>query len=177
MFYYGTSKQNIINRMKKAQKDLVKKIWLKKITNLPLKNVKELIILASIVEKESANIDEMSHIAQVFINRLNKGMRLQSDSTTIYGYFGSKSWISNHSKITKNQLKSKNKYNTYYIKGLPPGPISNPGQAALEATASPNMSNDLFFVSNGYGKHVFAKTYKQHYNNVLKWRLSQIHSK
>jgi UPF0755 protein len=121
------------------------------------------------VEKETGKEDERAHVASVFLNRLQKGMRLQSDPTIVYGLFGGEGKPSDR-PIYKSDLSKQTPYNTYQIKGLPPTPIANPGRAALEAVANPWRTNDLYFVADGTGGHVFAATLDEHNANVRRWR-------
>lgn len=169
-FARGASRQDVLNQMKAAQEKLLAEIWERRIDDLPVSSPEELVILASIVEKETALADERSRVAGVFVNRLNKNMRLQSDPTILYGLYGGEAWSKDRSGIKQSELKAENKYNTYQIDGLPPGPIGNPGRAAMEAVANPSRTQDLFFVADGTGGHVFAETYEQHQANVRKWR-------
>ncbi|MHA7773252.1 endolytic transglycosylase MltG [Roseibium sp. M-1] len=169
-FARGTSRQEVINQMKAAQTKLLSEIWERRTNDLPVKTPEELVILASIVEKETALADERPRVAGVFVNRLNKSMRLQSDPTILYGLYGGEAWLKDRSAIKQSELKQENEYNTYQIDGLPPGPIGNPGRAAMEAVANPSRTLDLYFVADGTGGHVFAETYEQHQANVRKWR-------
>ncbi len=169
-FARGTSRQEVLNQMKAAQDKMLAEIWERRADGLPVKTPQELVILASIVEKETALADERSRVAGVFVNRLNKNMRLQSDPTILYGLYGGEAWLKDRSAITQSELKKDNEYNTYQIDGLPPGPIGNPGRAAMEAVANPSRTQDLYFVADGTGGHVFAETYEQHQDNVRKWR-------
>ena len=137
--------------------------------NLPVQNVNEFVTLASIVEKETGIASERPMVAAVFINRLNQGMRLQSDPTIIYGIFGGAGKPSDR-PIFKSDIENPTPYNTYAIDGLPVGPIAIPGRAALEAVANPPASRNLFFVADGTGGHVFAETLDEHNANVVKWR-------
>lgn len=168
-FERGTTRQEIVDRMQKAQSDLVKRIWERRDSSIPVKDINEFVTLASIVEKETGRADERPRVASVFINRLRKGMRLQSDPTIIYGIFGSAGKPSDR-PIYKSDIEKPTPYNTYVIDGLPPTPIANPGRAALEAVANPSQTEDLFFVADGTGGHVFAATLEEHNNNVRRWR-------
>ena len=125
-------------------------------------------ILASVVEKETGRADERSRVASVFINRLMKRMKLQSDPTIVYGLVGGKGTLGRG--IMRSEIETATPYNTYVIEGLPPGPIANPGRAALEAVANPSRTKDLYFVADGSGGHAFAETYDQHQRNVARWR-------
>ncbi|MEP3427504.1 MAG: endolytic transglycosylase MltG [Roseibium sp.] len=169
-FARGTTRQQVLDQMLEAQNKILAEIWERRVEDLPVRSPEELVILASIVEKETALADERSRVAGVFVNRLNKNMRLQSDPTILYGLYGSEAWLKDRSAIKQSELKAENKYNTYQIDGLPPGPIGNPGQAAMEAVANPSRTLDLFFVADGTGGHIFAETYEQHQANVRKWR-------
>jgi len=169
-FARGTPRQDIIDQMKAAQEKLLSEIWERRTDGLPVETPEDLVILASIVEKETALADERPRVAGVFVNRLNKKMRLQSDPTILYGLYGGEAWLKDRSAIRQSELKAENEYNTYQIDGLPPGPIGNPGRAAMEAVANPSRTQDLYFVADGTGGHVFAETYEQHQENVRKWR-------
>ncbi|MXN64458.1 endolytic transglycosylase MltG [Stappia sp. GBMRC 2046] len=169
-FTRGTTRQQIVNQMKRAQDKALTEIWARRSDDLPIKSPEELVILASIVEKETARADERPRVAGVFVNRLNRGMRLQSDPTILYGLHGGNAWKEDRSAIKQSELNADNPYNTYQIAGLPPGPIGNPGRAAMEAVASPSRTKDLYFVADGSGGHSFAETYEQHQRNVRRWR-------
>ena len=168
-FQRGTTREEVVERMKVAQASFLSQIWAKRIPDLPISTPEELVTLASIVEKETAKADERPRVASVFINRLNRGMKLQSDPTIIYGIFGGEGKPSDR-PIYKSDIEKPTAYNTYTIPALPPGPIANPGRAAMEAVANPSRTEDLFFVANGTGGHVFAKTYEEHNQNVVRWR-------
>ncbi|MEO0328826.1 MAG: endolytic transglycosylase MltG [Pseudomonadota bacterium] len=168
-FQRGTTRKAIIERMKNAQDRFLSRLWEKRIDGLPINSPEELVILASIVEKETGRADERSRVASVFINRLRQGMKLQSDPTIIYGIFGGEGKPKDR-PIYKSDISKPTPYNTYTIPALPPGPIANPGRAALEAVANPSRTDDLFFVANGTGGHVFAKTLTEHNRNVQRWR-------
>ena len=171
-FTRGLTRQQIVNKMLADQKELVETIWARRSPDLPLADINEFVTLASIVEKETARGDERSRVAAVFINRLNKGMRLQSDPTIIYGIFGGKGKPADR-PIYRSDIDKPTPYNTYTIKGLPPTPIANPGKASLEAVANPSKTKDLYFVADGSGGHVFAETLDEHNENVARWRAFQ----
>ncbi|MCG5482825.1 MAG: endolytic transglycosylase MltG [Sinorhizobium meliloti] len=168
-FTRGTDRNEIIKQMTAAQEALVQQIWEKRDPDLPVSTIEEFVTLASIVEKETGRADERPRVASVFINRLEKGMRLQSDPTIIYGIFGGEGKPANRA-ILRSDLDKQTPYNTYLIKGLPPTPIANPGRAALEAVANPSRTPELYFVADGTGGHVFAETLEEHNANVRRWR-------
>jgi UPF0755 protein len=168
LFERGDTRQAELTRMAKAQAKLVDEIWAKRAPDLPIRSPGELVTLASIVEKETGKSDERPRVAGVFVNRLQKHMRLQSDPTIVYGLVFGKGTLG-HS-ITKAELDQSTPYNTYNIDGLPPGPICNPGKAALEAAANPMRTKELYFVADGTGGHAFAETLDQHLKNVAHWR-------
>jgi UPF0755 protein len=167
-FERGTTRQQIINTMQAAQRQALAQIWQRRSPEVPIKSAQELVILASIVEKETGRADERTRVAGVFINRLMKRMKLQSDPTIVYGLVGGKGTLGRG--IMRSEIDSATPYNTYVIEGLPPGPIANPGRAALEAVANPSRTKDLYFVADGTGGHAFAETYDQHQRNVTRWR-------
>ncbi len=168
-FTRGTTREEVVTRLKTAQAKLVDEVWAKRRDGLPVKDKNEFVTLASIVEKETGVASERPHVASVFVNRLNTGMRLQSDPTIIYGIFGGRGKPSDR-PIYKSDIEKETPYNTYVIKGLPPTPIANPGRDALEAVANPLDTKDLYFVADGTGGHIFAATLKDHNDNVRKWR-------
>ncbi|HSO47805.1 MAG TPA: endolytic transglycosylase MltG [Rhizobiaceae bacterium] len=165
----GATRAEILNLMRRAQENLVAETWRERIDGLPLKSPEEMVTLASIVEKETGRADERPRVAAVFINRLNQGMRLQSDPTILYGIFGGVGRPADRA-ITRTDIDTPTPYNTYTINGLPPGPIANPGRAALEAVSNPSRTKELFFVADGTGGHVFAETLEEHNDNVKRWR-------
>lgn len=171
-FTRGTERAVIVDKMRADQKALVEEIWAKRIDGLPINNIDEFVTLASIVEKETGIADERPLVAAVFINRLEKGMRLQSDPTILYGLFGGKGRPADR-PIYQSDIQKPTPYNTYVIDGLPPTPIANPGRAALEAVANPAKTNALYFVASGDGGHVFAETLEEHNKNVARWRALQ----
>ncbi len=168
-FSRGTKRAEIVQQMRAAQERLIDQVWEKRDPDLPIQTKEEFVTLASIVEKETGVDDERARVASVFLNRLQKGMRLQSDPTIIYGLFGGDGKPSDR-PIYKSDLKKETPYNTYVIKGLPPTPIANPGRAALEAVANPWRTKDLYFVADGTGGHAFAETLDEHNANVRRWR-------
>lgn len=169
-YSFGTkdSKEDILQRMQAAQRKFLAQVWEERDPDIMVKTPEEAVILASIVEKETGIAEERPRIAAVFNNRLRKGMRLQSDPTIIYGIFGG-SGMRDH-PITKDELKQENPYNTYQIDGLPPTPIGNPGRAAIEAVLKPAKTDEVYFVADGTGGHIFSTTLAEHNRNVAKWR-------
>ncbi|MEO8667342.1 MAG: endolytic transglycosylase MltG [Bauldia sp.] len=168
-FSRGDTRENVLNRMRRERDKAITDIWSRRASDLPIKTIDDLAVLASIVEKETSLADERSRVASVFINRLKLNMKLQSDPTVIFGLFGSKGKPPGFA-LKRSDLSSQNPFNTYMIAGLPPSPIANPGRASLEAVANPSRTRDLFFVADGTGGHVFAETYEDHLKNVARWR-------
>ncbi|MBB5751490.1 endolytic transglycosylase MltG [Prosthecomicrobium pneumaticum] len=168
-FSRGDTRQNLINRMRRDHDRVVTEIWNRREDGLPITDQKQFVTLASIVEKETGIADERSRVAAVFINRLRRNMRLQSDPTVIYGVYGGAGKPSD-TPVRRSDLDDDNAYNTYKVTGLPPGPIANPGRASLEAVANPSRTKDLYFVADGTGGHVFAETLADHNRNVQRWR-------
>jgi UPF0755 protein len=167
-FARGMNREQMIQRMQQAQQRLLREIWDHRSVDLPLKTPEQLVILASLVEKETGKSDERTRVAAVFVNRLKQRMKLQSDPTIIYGLAGGKGTLGR--PIMKSEIEQPTPYNTYVIDGLPPGPIANPGRASLEAAANPARTRELFFVADGTGGHAFAETYEQHQKNVARLR-------
>ena len=167
-FERGDTRSAMLARMAKAKDKLVDEVWKRRASDLPIKSPGELVTLASIVEKETGKADERPRVAGVFVNRLQKHMKLQSDPTIVYGLVFGKGTLGR--PISKADLNQSTQYNTYIIDGLPPGPICNPGKAALEAAANPAKGTDLYFVADGTGGHAFASTLDQHLKNVAHWR-------
>lgn len=167
-FTRGTPRDTVIQRMQQAQRRIVQEVWDHRVSDLPLKTPEQLVILASIVEKETGRSDERSRVAAVFINRLKQRMKLQSDPTIIYGLVGGKGTLGR--PIARSEIEQPTPYNTYVIDGLPPGPIANPGRAALEAVANPARTKELYFVADGTGGHAFSETLDQHQRNVARLR-------
>ncbi len=165
---WGESRESVIGRMQRAMRREVARLWAARAPHLPLANPEQAVILASIVERETALPAERPHIAAVFENRLKNGMRLQSDPTVIYGLSGRLGVLDR--PLTLDDLQTPTRWNTYVIDGLPPTPICNPGKASLKAVLHPTDSRDLYFVANGKGGHAFARTLRQQDANVVRWR-------
>jgi UPF0755 protein len=163
----GDDRSAVLRRMMDARDRLLATLWAHRRADLPYKTPEEAVILASIVEKETAKPDERPRIAAVFLNRLKADMPLQSDPTVIYGLTGGKPL--GHG-LRVSELASQTPYNTYKITGLPPTPIGNPGRASLAAVLDPPRTGELYFVADGTGGHAFSTTLAQHQQNVLRWR-------
>ena len=168
-FTRGSSRAELLRRMRADLNSALEEAWASRDPDLPLTSALELLTLASIVEKETGKAAERPHVAGVFVNRLRRGMKLQSDPTILYGLYGGDAWARPRT-ITRSELDAPNDYSTYQIDGLPPGPIANVGRASLMAVANPMPTNDLFFVADGTGGHAFAETLEEHNRNVAKWR-------
>lgn len=167
-FPRGTTREQVIQRMQQTHKRVLTEIWERRSPDVPVKTPEQLVTLASIVEKETGKPDERSRVAAVFTNRLRQKIKLQSDPTIIYGLVGGKGTLGR--PIKRSEITQPSPYNTYVIEGLPPGPISNPGRASLEAAANPARTRDLYFVADGTGGHAFTETYDAHQKNVAKLR-------
>ena len=167
-FTYGDSKNSIVLRAKKAMQNVLAEAWAHRDVSLPLKSADELLILASIVEKETGIASERPLVASVFANRLRKGMRLQTDPSVIYALTLGQYELER--SLTRKDLMVDSPYNTYKYFGLPPTPICNPGRDALMAAARPEISDWLYFVASGDGGHNFAKSLREHNKNVKIWR-------
>jgi UPF0755 protein len=163
----GESRAEVLRQMEEAQTKLLNQLWAHRAPGLPYKTPQEAVALASIVEKETAVNGERPRIAAVFVNRLARGMKLESDPTIIYGLTQGRPL---GRPILASEVAKPTPYNTYVIFGLPPTPIANPGKAALEAALNPPKTTELFFVANGTGGHVFSSTFEEHQANVAKWR-------
>lgn len=164
----GMARQELIDQMLVKQKEVLAALWEKRQEGLPITTPEQALVLASIVEKETGRADERERVAAVFVNRLRKNMRLESDPTILYGLFGgSVQW---GKPILKSEIETKNAHNTYQIKGLPPTPICNPGRATIEATLNPAKTSDVYFVADGTGGHIFSDNLKDHNAAVQKWR-------
>ena len=168
LYGFGDDRAGMIRRMTDAMDETVRALWAARREGLPFLTSREAVILASMVERETGLADERPHIAGVFINRLRRGMRLQSDPTVIYGLSGGGAELGR--PLTRADLKHDSLYNTYIIKALPPGPIANPGRSSIAAVLDPEDTRDLYFVADGSGGHVFARSLAEHNRNVAKWR-------
>lgn len=167
-FERGATRQQIVNLMRAKQREVLAQIWQRRSPDVPVKTPAEMVTLASIVEKETGRADERPRVAGVFVNRLTKRMKLQSDPTIVYGLVGGRGTLGRG--ILRSEIDRPTPYNTYVIEGLPPGPIANPGRAALEAVANPSRTKDLYFVADGTGGHAFADSLEGHQRNVTRWR-------
>ena len=167
-FSYADPRSGLIKRMRKGLSKLMMGLWPYRDANLPFKSQREALILASIVEKETGKPSERAHIAGVFINRLRKKMRLQSDPTVVYGITKGQGPLGR--SLRRSELRQKTDYNTYTNYGLPPTPIANAGRKSIEAVLHPMKTNDFYFVADGTGGHLFSRTLKQHNRNVSKLR-------
>ena len=164
----GTERTELLARMLSAQTTILADAWEGRVEGLPLETPEEALILASIIEKETSVPDERRQVASVFVNRLNRGMRLQTDPTVIYGVTEGRGILDRG--IRRSELRDENPWNTYVIDGLPITPIANPGRAAIEAALDPDGSPYIFFVADGTGGHAFAETLEEHNRNVAAWR-------
>ena len=164
----GTDRSALLERMQAAQSERIARIWETRQEGLPISSPEEMLILASIIEKETGIPEERRDVASVFVNRLEAGMRLQTDPTVIYGITKGQGVLGRG--IRQSELRKVTPWNTYVIEGLPPTPIANPGVASLEAAVDPAETSFRFFVADGSGGHAFAETLEDHNRNVAKWR-------
>ncbi len=163
----GEQRSAVLQKMMDARDRVVGELWAHHKPGQPIGTVDEAVTLASIVEKETALPSERPRVAAVYVNRLRLGMKLQADPTVIYGITGG---LPLGRGIRESELLAPNPYNTYVVAGLPPGPIGNPGRASLAAVMDPPDTNDLYFVADGTGGHIFAATYEEQAQNVARWR-------
>ena len=164
----GQSRAEVLARMQQRQELLIAAAWENRSEDAAVQSPEEMLILASIIEKETGVARERGQVASVFTNRLNRGMRLQTDPTVIYGVTKGEGVLGRG--LRQSELRKVTPWNTYVIEGLPPTPIANPGQASLLAAVNPDETDFLFFVADGTGGHAFAETLQQHNRNVAKWR-------
>ncbi len=167
-FMNGDSKDSLILQAKKSMEYALEEAWNNRQDDLPLKNKEALLTMASIIEKETSIEEERRLVASVFVNRLTKGMRLQTDPTVIYALTNGKKDLGR--LLTRKDLSFDSPYNTYKYYGLPPAPICNPGKASLQAAANPESSPYLYFVASGNGGHNFSTSLKEHNANVRNWK-------
>lgn len=167
-FYaWGETRARVVERAQRAQRELLAELWAKRGPDLPLRTPEEALVLASIVERETGHADERARVAAVFVNRLRVGMRLQADPTVAYGVDPSGPL---GRPLSRADLENRHPWNTYVHAGLPPTPIAHPGRAAIEATLNPPKTDELYFVADGDGRHVFARTLAEHNRNVARLR-------
>lgn len=163
------TRDSMLLRMKEAMEKTLDEAWRKRAAGLPYTNKRDALVMASIIEKETALAAERTRVAAVYINRLRIKMRLESDPTTIYGVTGGKGMQGR--ELTRADLQSSSPYNTYVVTGLPPGPICNPGRASILAAVAPApRERALYFVADGQGGHSFANNLQDHNRNVMRWR-------
>jgi UPF0755 protein len=170
-FTLDENRAALIGRMRDAMKETLTELWAKRAESLPVKTPEEALVLASIVEKETGLPEERQRVAAVFVNRLNRGIPLQSDPTVAYAITKGERDLGRALRF--KDLEVKDPYNTYYVAGLPPGPICNPGREAIAAVLNPIESKELYFIADGTGGHAFAETLAEHNRNVAKWRKVQ----
>jgi UPF0755 protein len=170
-FLRGESRVSIVQRMRDAMTKVLADEWTRRDPAISLKTPEEAVTMASLVEKETSQDDERARVAAVFYNRIRKGMPLQSDPTVIFALTLGK--LKLNRGLTYDDLKIDSPYNTYLVKGLPPGPIANPGRAALQGVLRPLATKELYFVADGTGGHAFAATIEEHNKNVANWRKIQ----
>lgn len=166
-YSWGDSRSEMIRRMSATMSAALDELWTTRVEGLPLASPRDAVILASIVEKETAVPEERPRVAAVFLNRLRLGMKLQADPTVTYALHGKGA---PPRPLSLADLQHASPYNTYVADALPPGPIANPGRASLQAVLRPALSEDLYFVADGNGGHTFARTLDEHNRNVLRWR-------
>ena len=167
-FRPGDDRGDILAEMNERQARVLEEEWGARADGLPYESPQEALIMASIVEKETGLAEERGQVASVFVNRLELGMRLQTDPTVIYGVTEGKGVLGRG--LRQSELRRETPYNTYVIDGLPPTPIANPGRAAIRAALNPDTTDYIFFVADGTGGHAFATTLEEHNANVARWR-------
>lgn len=164
----GTERGAIIAEMTERQAAVLAEAWANRAEGLPYASPEEALIMASIIEKETAVPEERGRVASVFVNRMRQGMRLQTDPTVIYGITNGEGVLGRG--LRQSELRRETPFNTYVIDGLPPTPIANPGEASIHAAMNPDTTDYLFFVADGTGGHAFAQTLDEHNQNVARWR-------
>ena len=164
----GDDRGALLARMSAAQETLLAAAWEARADDLPIESAEDLLVLASLIEKETGVSDERRQVSSVFVNRINQGMRLQTDPTVIYGITRGEGVLGRG--LRRSELRAETPYNTYVINGLPPTPIANPGRASLMAAAQPDETPYIFFVADGTGGHAFSVTLDEHNRNVAVWR-------
>lgn len=164
----GDDRLELLAEMQASQERILAEAWENRADGIPITSPEEALVLASIIEKETSVPDERGRVASVFTNRLNQGMRLQTDPTVIYGVTNGRGILGRG--LRQSELRAETPWNTYVINGLPPTPIANPGQAAIEAALNPDSTDFIFFVADGTGGHAFAVTLAEHNSNVARWR-------
>ncbi len=168
-FYsFGDTRAAVVRRMRDAMRQTLMSLWAGRAQGLALATPEEALVLSSIIERETAVADERPRVSAVFHNRLRRGMRLQSDPTVIYALTGGKAPLGR--PLARSDLRRDSPYNTYRVDGLPPTPIANPGRASIEAALHPADTDELYFVADGSGGHVFARTLTEHLRNAARWR-------
>lgn len=164
----GSSRQELVDRMRQAQEARLAQVWQERDADLPISTAEEALILASLIEKETGVPEERRQVASVFVNRLRQGMRLQTDPAVIYGVTNGQGALGRG--LRRSELDANTPYNTYQNAGLTPTPIANPGLESLRAAVNPDETEYLFFVADGTGGHAFAETLAEHNENVARWR-------
>lgn len=164
----GADRAALLAEMGTRQEGILAELWAARADGLPYETPEEALVMASIVEKETGIPEERGRVAAVFVNRLEQGMKLQTDPAVIYGITKGEGILGRG--LRQSELRRETPYNTYVIDGLPPGPIANPGVEAIKAALNPDGSKYLFFVADGSGGHAFAETLAAHNENVAKWR-------